>query len=290
MQSIIKLLNNDAEEIKVMLGELSSYSKITKWNNNNSNSGIVIIAPPYKWGKLSDEGKQLQGRILKQYNRLTDMIKILIIDLPKQNLNFLEKTMPQVLEIIEQNKTLFSSSPQECLNKAIGKIDDQLKMLDGLYDSNPNTIIYVPDTNAILTNPNLEKWVFEEVEGYTVVLVPVVLSELDKLKIDGRHETLRDKAKSFIKKIKEYMRRGTISEGVKLSGKNKIKTIAVEPNFEKTLPWLDETNNDDRMIASYIEVVRQHPRSNVILVTADINMQNKAAFANAMFIDPPEIV
>lgn len=290
MQSIIKLLNSDAEKIKMMLKELMSISKITKWNINDPYSSVIIIAPPYRWEKLSNEGKQLQGRILKKYNRLIDMMKILIVDLPTQNLNLIEKTTPQVLEIIEQNKTLFSSSPQECLNKAIEKIDQQLKMLEGLYDPSPNTIIYVPDTNAILINPNLEKWVFEGVEGYTVVLVPVVLSELDKLKIDGRHETLRDKAKSFIKRIKEYMRRGTISEGVKLSGKNKIKTIAVEPNFEKTLPWLDATNNDDRMIASYFEVVRQHPRSNVILVTADINMQNKAAFANAMFTDPPEIV
>lgn len=217
------------------------------------------------------------------------MIKILIIDLPKQNLKLLEKTIPQVLGIIEQ-KALYQSSPQKCLSVAVGKIDEQLKMLEGLYDSSPNTIIYVPDTNAILTNPNLEKWIFEGKEVYTIVLVPVILSELDKLKIDGRHEALRDKAKSFIKRIKEYMRRGTISEGVKLSGKNKIKTIAVEPNFEKTLPWLDATNNDDRMIASYFEVVRQHPRSNVILVTADINVQNKAAFANVIFTDPPEII
>jgi predicted ribonuclease YlaK len=55
-----------------------------------------------------------------------------------------------------------------------------------------------------------------------------------------------------------------------------------------TLPWLDAANDDDRLLASFLEVMRQFPHSAVLLVTRDINLQNKAEFANVCFIEPPE--
>jgi hypothetical protein len=36
-----------------------------------------------------------------------------------------------------------------------------------------------------------------------------------------------------------------------------------------------------------IEVMRMKPRSAVLLVTRDINLQNKAEFANIPFVEPP---
>jgi predicted ribonuclease YlaK len=72
------------------------------------------------------------------------------------------------------------------------------------------------------------------------------------------------------------------------SNKRKTQALAVEPKFEETLPWLDPVNNDDRILASMIEVMRRYPRSLVALVTRDINLQNKAEFARVVFIEPPE--
>jgi len=43
--------------------------------------------------------------------------------------------------------------------------------------------VFVPDTNAMLFNPNLDQWVFDGHESLLLVLVPAVLAELDKLKI-----------------------------------------------------------------------------------------------------------
>jgi predicted ribonuclease YlaK len=64
--------------------------------------------------------------------------------------------------------------------------------------------------------------------------------------------------------------------------------LAVEPKKEFLLPWLDPDNNDDRLLAGSIEVMRLRPRSPVILVSRDINLQNKAEFAQVPFVEPPE--
>jgi predicted ribonuclease YlaK len=47
-------------------------------------------------------------------------------------------------------------------------------------------------------------------------------------------------------------------------------------------------NNDDRLLAGLIEVMRLHPRCPVLLVTRDINLQNKAEYAGFRFVEPPE--
>jgi hypothetical protein len=49
--------------------------------------------------------------------------------------------------------------------------------------------------------------------------------------------------------------------------------------MDRSLPWLDPENRDDRLIATTIEVMRTHPRSPVVLVSTDINAQNKAEHA-----------
>lgn len=55
------------------------------------------------------------------------------------------------------------------------------------------------------------------------------------------------------------------------------------------LPWLDPTNNDDRFLASVVEIARENTRCVVAIVTGDINLQNKARFARMPFCEPPSV-
>ena len=64
--------------------------------------------------------------------------------------------------------------------------------------------------------------------------------------------------------------------------------VAVEPEMSGSLPWLRESNADDRLIASTLDVMRLYPRSPVVLVTRDIHAQNKAHFAGVPFVEPPD--
>jgi predicted ribonuclease YlaK len=161
--------------------------------------------------------------------------------------------------------------------------------LDRLYDSSGGEAIYVPDTNALLHNPNLESWAFSETSKFTVILLTTVLSELDLLKVSHRNEEIRKKAETFIRILKEYRRRGKLTTGVTIvKDKIKIQAIALEPNMKVSLPWLDPGNNDDRILAGVIEVMCDRPRSLVMAVSRDINFQNKAEFANIPFVEPPD--
>lgn len=49
------------------------------------------------------------------------------------------------------------------------------------------------------------------------------------------------------------------------------------------------TNNDDRIVASLIGVMRQRPRCPVTLVMRDINLQNKLAVARLPLVEPPQL-
>ncbi len=51
---------------------------------------------------------------------------------------------------------------------------------------------------------------------------------------------------------------------------------------------LKENNNDDRFLASILEVMRYNIKSEVYLITSDINLQNKAEYSMIPFLEPPE--
>jgi len=55
--------------------------------------------------------------------------------------------------------------------------------------------------------------------------------------------------------------------------------VATEPNFSLAPSWLDRAHNDDRLIAACFEVQITNPGACVVLLTADINLQNKAETA-----------
>ncbi|MPZ99487.1 MAG: hypothetical protein GEU80_09170 [Dehalococcoidia bacterium] len=58
--------------------------------------------------------------------------------------------------------------------------------------------------------------------------------------------------------------------------------------MERAFPWLDAQNNDDRIVATAFEISRVNARTPVILVTRDLNLQNKMAYAAMPFAEPPE--
>jgi hypothetical protein len=57
-----------------------------------------------------------------------------------------------------------------------------------------------------------------------------------------------------IRQVKEYQRRGPLLRGVVLrKDRSIVSAIAVEPDFRRTLPWLDPSVADDRFLASTLE-------------------------------------
>lgn len=150
-------------------------------------------------------------------------------------------------------------------------------------------ILIIPDTNSIIQYP--DPLTYEKIgntKSFNIVILPTVLSELDKLKINHRNEDCRKKVKSVIKRLKGYRKQGNILEGVIVHKTITLKMIATEPDFRITLNWLDPTNNDDRIISNGLELQTKYPSNRLIFVSSDINFQNKAEMANLEIFDPDD--
>jgi len=62
----------------------------------------------------------------------------------------------------------------------------------------------VPDTNSLIAMPDLTQ--YASIAGqtkYTVIIVPAVLGELDKLKVIHREQEFRDKVNSLLNELKD---------------------------------------------------------------------------------------
>jgi rRNA-processing protein FCF1 len=200
-----------------------------------------------------------------------------------------ERTREEIGGYIDQSHHTWLRSRQEAAARAENAFDVWSELLGRLYDPIEGDPLFVPDTNALLWNPGLEDWVFPNAPKFGIVLTATVLSELDKLKIEHRVAEVREKAETLVRRIKGYRTRGPLGDGVPLRrDRTTLRTIALEPDFSDTLPWLDPGNGDDRILATFVEVMRTNSRTQVVLVTRDINLQNKAEYAGLPFIEPPD--
>lgn len=289
MKTVTDNMRERAQEIK-SLGEtlILHHSSIHRWYERRSTDSLVWMGGDHAWSPLDKEGCRIQSRALEQYNKFQMILGSLMKNQPKGTMDDLQGSDSTIRPIIGQEGNLWDDRREEYYKEFYEALDKQIALLEGLYDSSDGSVIYVPDTNALLYNPALEDWRFVDSPRFIILLTPTVLSELDTLKVNHRVEDVRGKAEGLIKRIKGYRTRGKLAEGVSLVGNiSQLMTLAVEPTFDKSISWLDESNNDDRIIATFIEIMRQHPRSTAVLVTRDINLQNKAEFANLPFEEPP---
>ncbi len=275
--------NGILEDIKILL---SQYSSLEYNNYSTTDVCFISITGDYWWKEISVEGKRLQSKIRKEYDKFRVIVGSLV---GNSKFDELESIDMIINRVIDQEGSVF----EETISKVFQRTREEFSKIDHFLDilhSSNETTIFVPDTNALIFNPRIENWKFDDIGSLSIVLSPTVLSELDKLKVEHRNPDVREKAKKLIGQIKEYRRRGSLLEGVNVKDKKIwLKSVAVEPDFDNTLPWLDVENNDDRFIASVLEIIRNNIRSSVIIVTGDINMQNKAEFSCMPYIEPPEI-
>lgn len=289
MRTVTANLIEMADEIQRQLKNLLlNHSSIYLWNKPGGSVTVISIQGNYAYNELNEEGRQIQARLLEEYRRFYALLAVLLKEQAKDTLDELSQVNTVLLRTIEQDHTGCKNT-QEALDEAVNALQTELKLLNRLYDASDGEVIYVPDTNALLYNADLVSWSFSETPKFTIVLLPMVLSELDSLKVNHRNEEVRKKAESIIRRIKDFRSRGKLTSGVPLiREKTKIQALAIEPNMDASLPWLDANNNDDRLLAGVIEVMRARPRSVVLAVSRDINFQNKAEFASVPFEEPPE--
>jgi predicted ribonuclease YlaK len=192
---------------------------------------------------------------------------------------------------IEQDQPLSKDNPKTVEGAVLDALSEIERLLRAAAGDDNAEVILVPDTNALYAAPVLEQWAFDEFERFKLVLVPAVISEIDRHKDGHPNQAVRDKAKSLIRQIGEYRRRGRLVDGVPIrTGRSQIMAIAIEPDMSRTLGWLRPDSPDDRLMASTIEIGRRYLSSPVALVTRDLNLQNKCELAQMSFVLPPATI
>ncbi len=290
MHSITDELRLRVEGLKQDAHKLfTAHSVIRPHRDNPFSGGVSIHLGSHYWEELPVEGQRVASKLRDEYDRLADLLGVLLRTQDKGTLRELEQGRKRLRQWIDQSGDHSFKNGQEAADAFASELDEQLGLLEKLYDWREGEHVYVPDTNALILHPKIEDWSFDESPRFTLVLMPTVLAELDKHKVNDRNQAVRDKAKQLVRQLMEYRRRGSLSSGVVIrKDKITLRTLAVEPDFESTLPWLDRVNADDRILAGFIEVMRQHPRCPVFLVTGDINLTNKADYAGLPCVPPPE--
>jgi hypothetical protein len=227
-------------------------------------SAIAWVGPGQAWDDLDSEGRRLQSRLLRENDQLQSLVQALLQHLPNEARSQLSEGQSVTTDVIDQSALTWFRTTTEAFDSASRAFDTQLGLLADRYDPEDADRLYVPDTNALLWNPDLDTWRFGPGK-FTVVICATVLGELDELKVTHRVPDVREKAESIIRRLKSYRSRGELTRGVTLARNvSTVRTSAVEPKSGDALPWLDADNNDDRIIASFIELAREHPRTNAI--------------------------
>lgn len=286
MTTTTELLLERIARIRDGIDRLLDRSSI--YDTSSEAAPVVVIGPTRRWADLDVEGRRIQSQVLEEYRRLFEILIVLLRGLPQVALKELERADAAIREVLEQGQSTWTRSAEAARVKAHRALDKTAELLEGLFDQGGGVDVFVPDTNALLHHPHLEEWVFPSSTRFELILCPSVLTELDELKVNHRNPDVRAKAEGLITRIKGYRGRGVLTEGVPLRKPNTIRALAMEPRMTESLSWLDPGNRDDRFIASTLEIMRQHSRSSVVIVTRDINLQSKAELAGIPFVEPPD--
>ena len=162
MNTVIDNLQRQAETIKSLVTEfINNHAEIYRWNEPDSPL-LVIGGGDYAWKDLQPEGKRLQSKTLNEFRHFHAIIKVLLRDQPKDEIDKLNECTKTITEIIEQNSHLYSPDKNKVLNEAISSLDRLLDLIDHIYTAEEDCVL-VPDTNALLHNPAIETWHYDGV-------------------------------------------------------------------------------------------------------------------------------
>jgi predicted ribonuclease YlaK len=283
--SYIEKLIAQIEDIELLVDEMFNNSSIYFHDiNEGSNELIFVGADVFHWGK-KDEKNQI--KVKDKYIKFFNNFELLLDKAHPNTLRKIKESNKVIFNLIEQNRAPSSIEKGKSWFRLETKtFKDYLNLLN---EDEKRTII-LPDTNSIIQFPEPSKYKsISTTKTFDFVILPTVLSELDKHKMTHRSDDFRKKVTSVIKRLKGYRMQGDVLEGVTVDKFITVRMVATEPDFNKTLGWIDPDNNDDRIIANALQLQISHPSDIVIFVTSDINLQNKAQLANLTVFDTDEL-
>lgn len=286
--------NSKAERLRIALHSMTE--RLIKLTHQvqieyfeRSGYGFTVFAPNFYWEEPTVKARSLQIDIKREYEQWLEIVKVVFAKAPNDvldQLNSADKQFRMWLEL-ESNWSLTPdpNKNEQILQKDISEFDKLIQILEA---SASNEIIVIPDTNSIVAESDPCSYrSLLNATSFTFLLLPTVLGELDNLKNNHRNPDFREKVKKSISRIKGWRKQGSLINGVTVDKSIIVRATASEPNMKSTLSWLDPEVGDDRLIANVLEIEAISPSAEVVLVTGDINLQNKADVAMIKTFDNP---
>ena len=278
--SFLSGLRSELDELAARNRDILEQSEIRHFNWNDSSSEIVVAGfPPHGWAPTSAAVSAQQMAMLRDWDHWVQRFRLLFPHPTTQIAQRISEATTSVRRWLERDGSSDWAIPAtvpEAKTVAGEWFADLEALLDLLQAGSESGCFVIPDTNALILNPDLAT--YSRAVGrpdFTVVLIPTVMGELDKLKDRGNAD-LKRKAQGVIRRFKGLRDRGELRNGVKLTQGITVMTIAKEVNPSLVLDWLDPAVMDDRILAAALAFQSEHAESKVVLATSDLNLQNKA--------------
>lgn len=267
-------------------------SSIHYVNPNRAGSGVVFMgAADWGWEPSTPEAIASRMQLLGRYRDWFVRLRLLFSHPTPDVARKLTVTNEFVERWLLRPDTFDHSIPrsvERAVEVATGKVDAIRELLDLARHGGSGELRVVPDTSALMRNPDLAS--YQRSFGSTpfvVHLTPPVLAELDDLKDRGKTQDVRDSAQAVVRRIKGMRDKGRLAVGVTLTKSVTVKTEAKEVDARAVLDWLDPAVPDDRLIAYALRLQSDHPSGVVVLVTSDLNLQTKADAAGLPYLETP---
>jgi len=289
-QSFRERLASTLEAIESGILDLWRKTDLTEFRND-PRSLLVLVTHPYRWKPLPIEHKAAQARLLVQYRHWFELFQRCHAQHSSDVQTDIAETDTRVLAAIElQSDWATAATFEENGQRLVETIDSFRKLLQQ-HATNAKEFVLVPDTNALLITGEPARYAaVVDSPRFRFIIVPTVLAELDDLKRTRSAQSVGEKAEKAIRIIKGLRKQGSVLDGVTVARTITVQMIPTEPRLADLPSWLDPDNKDDRIIASALEIQCAQPSATVVLVTDDMNLQNKAEMAFLPWAEPPELL
>jgi hypothetical protein len=261
------------------------------YDDINARAGDLYVMgwSPYRWAPVPAEGQRHLAAARTAVQHVEEaLVAAVEVGAPERRTT-VDSALASLRRIADQSSDLSGAGFQSveaaraATKTAVREAQNVVSMLPTYHG--PGGRFFIPDTNALVWQPDLTAWSLGE---GTMVIVPTAVSELDILK--QRRGAVADKAAKVIRVLGEMERRGDTFEGVPLRGRSRLRELAIEPTLPFGPPWLDADSPDDRIIRAAIAMSLHDLRAAVYLVTRDRNVRNKARLAGIAVEDPSNLV
>jgi hypothetical protein len=285
-------LRADLAALQAELLALLDLSTIRYVNPNTRDSDLYFVgAADWGWAPSDQATSAAQMALLDRYSSWFDRFGLLFPHPTSDVTQRIHETDRFVRRWVERDGTFDHSIPQT-IDRAKEVVAEQLAVFDELLSvaarAGDITVRFVPDTSALMRNPSVEEYGAPlAATSYVVHVVTAVLAELDDLKDRGRTPEVREKAAKVVRRLKGLRDRGSLSQGVTVAGNVRLRLEYREVDVRALLSWLDPDVPDDRIIASALRLQSDNPAGVVVIITADINLQNKADAVGLPYSEPP---